>query len=312
MNKIPKIYTFGTRFNTDILRGPVAVEEKIDGSQFQFGLDLEEGVLVCRSKGQVIDLNAPGMFSAAVETALGFGDVLVPGRVYQCEYLAKPKHNVLSYNRIPRSHLVLFDAKDKDGTYLSLDAKRASADILGLEPVPVLHFGELSPTQEWVDAFLQTDSALGGCKVEGIVIKNYALPHPESESGFAPMTAKIVSERFKEKQSSQPRNPKAGQGEHMQAIINSLRTEARWLKAIQHLREAGQLANAEKDIGPLVREIQRDTLEEEADWIKEQLFVAAKTEIHRGVVQGFAQYYKSLLNNGMSVYQEMVTAPAAQ
>jgi hypothetical protein len=306
MNKIPKIYALGTRFNADIFTGPVVIEEKIDGSQFSFCY--KDGVLTCRSKGQVIT-GDPGMFRQAVEvaTVLATEGRLMPGAIYQCEYLAKPKHNVLAYARIPASHLVLFDIRTDNGTYVDSNQKRNVAEALGLEPVPVLFEGKIfSVTSD--SEYLQRDSVLGAVKVEGIVIKNYALQHPESESGTAPMTAKIVSEKFKEKQQHQPRSVKAGQDEHIQAIVNSLRTEARWLKAIQHLREAGQITQAEKDIGPLVREIQRDTLEEEADWIKEQLFEAFKSEIHRGVVQGFAQYYKALLNNGMSVFREMVTA----
>jgi hypothetical protein len=302
VNKIPKNYALGTRFNTSIFNGPVVIEEKIDGSQFSFCYI--DGVLVCRSKGQVIT-GDPGMFRQAVEvaTALATEGKLPSGYVFQCEYLAKPKHNVLTYARIPTSHLVLFDVRTDLGLYCDAQAKQHWAKVLGIEPVPVLFEGSIFSVGTDSD-YLQRDSVLGAVKVEGIVIKNYALQHPESESGNAPMTAKIVSERFKEKQQHQPRSAKAGQGEHLQAIVNSLRTEARWLKAIQHLTEAGQLVKAEKDIGPLVREIQKDTLEEEADWIKQQLFAAFASEIHRGVVQGFAQYYKSLLNNGMSVFQE--------
>lgn len=307
MNKIPKIYALGTRFNTGILSGPVAVEEKIDGSQFSFCY--KGGALMCRSKGRVIS-GDPGMFKDAYETAtrLASEGKLIPGAVYQCEYLAKPKHNVLTYARIPAGHLVLFDICFADcpyerglwGPYAPPSLKESVAQTLGLEPVPLLHYGPLSPTQEWLGNFLQTNSVLGGCKVEGIVIKNYGLNHPKSESGTAPMTAKIVSDRFKEKQAHQPRSPKAGQDEHIEAIILSLRTEARWLKAIQHLNESGTLVKSEKDIGPLVREIQRDTLAEEEDWIKQMLFDAFASAIHRGVVQGFAEYYKTILREGAS------------
>jgi len=139
--------------------------------------------------------------------------------------------------------------------------------------------------------------------VIGIVIKNYSRSHPESESGTAPMTAKIVAERFKEKMACRPANPKAGPDEYVQAIINSLRTEPRWLKAIQHLKEANALTNDNKDIGPLCREIQRDVLEEETDWIKQQLFDAVSKDIARGVVQGFAQFYQKILVGGPNVWQ---------
>lgn len=38
----PSIYNLGHRYIADLLTVPVIVEEKIDGSQFSFGLD-EEG-----------------------------------------------------------------------------------------------------------------------------------------------------------------------------------------------------------------------------------------------------------------------------
>lgn len=307
MNAIPKIYALGTRHNTDIFHSSVAVEEKIDGSQFSFCYT--DGVLVCRSKSVVIT-GDPGMFQQAVETVTALASegklAEMNGWVFQCEYLQRPKHNVLKYDRIPAGHLVLFDVRLTTGMFLNPGEKQNIARMLGLEPVPVLYAGLLAPTQEWLDGFLQSTSVLGGCKVEGIVIKNYSLPHPESQSGSAPMTAKVVSEAFKEKKCCAPRNPKQANEDLVPRLTAALRTEARWFKAIQHLKEAGQLNNEEKDIGPLVREIQRDVLDEESDWIKEKLFEEFSKGITKGVVQGFAQYYKSLLNNGMSVWQETV------
>ena len=64
----PKILALGHRFLQGIFEGPVVVQEKVDGSQFSFGLDAE-GVLRCRSRGQEIDIEAPPqLFVPAVET----------------------------------------------------------------------------------------------------------------------------------------------------------------------------------------------------------------------------------------------------
>jgi hypothetical protein len=306
LTSVPKIYALGTRFNANIFSGPVIIEEKIDGSQFSFCWTAAGG-LQCRSKGQQIDLDDPGMFFAAVATAKRLADEgkLADGYAYQCEYLAKPKHNVLAYARVPAGNLVLFDARDHTGRYYGPEAKRDCAMLLGLEPVPVLFVGDAPPL---LDSFLERDSILGNVKVEGVVVKSLNLPHPERENH--PMTAKYVSPKFKEKQSNALPRPDKQNPDAVQRIVNSLRTEARWLKAVQHLREAGQLQNCEKDIGPLVKEIQKDTLEEEADWIKEQLFDGFKTEIHRGVVQGFSQYYKRMLNEGTTAFQDEVTKPS--
>ena len=105
----PKVYNMGHAAIRDLLLDEVIVEEKIDGSQFSFGLFLnpETGAteLKVRSKGAVMITDAPEkMFAAAVETARSLP--LTVGLTYRAEYLLKPKHNTLCYNRTPtRPHL---------------------------------------------------------------------------------------------------------------------------------------------------------------------------------------------------------------
>lgn len=53
----PKIYNLGHAALAELLLDPVTVEEKVDGSQFSFGVI--HGVLRCRSKGQELIVAAP-------------------------------------------------------------------------------------------------------------------------------------------------------------------------------------------------------------------------------------------------------------
>lgn len=310
MPAIPKIYAAGHKHNSGILQGVVAIEEKVDGSQFSFtswpGGPGAIGVLECRSKGTILSKDA-GMFKHACDTAaqLYESGCLQEGWQYQCEYLAKPKHNVLNYACIPAGHLVLFDVRRADGSYEWPGNLPEIAEKLGISAVPVLFLGDaeqLSP--ERLQELLRTKSFLGGCEIEGIVIKNYGKPHPESQSGKAPRTATIVNDAFKEKHASGPINGKAAKDAVAQVIINRYRTEARWLKAIQHLKEAGKLANGPEDIGPLLAEIHTDLLAEEQDEIKQALFDAFWKQIAHGVASGFPQYYKKLLCGGPSIWQD--------
>lgn len=312
LNAIPKVYSLGHRHTQGILEGEIRIQEKIDGSQFSFCFTSGDvPMLECRSKGTVMLSGDPGMFKQAVDSVQQMAEngQLPSGYVFHCEYLAKPKHNVLTYACIPAGHLVLFDVRNAAGEYLP-DEVNAWATVLGIQPVPTIWKGHASGLVPLVHdgtreagiakglfAMMDRESILGGTQMEGIVIKNYAKPHPESESGFAPMTAKVVSDKFKEKHAfkSHPRG-EAGFGPIGEKLVQQLRTEARWMKAIQHLKESGQLLTDEKDIGPLVREIQRDLLEEESDWIKQQLFAEFCQGICRGVVQGFAQYYMAILS----------------
>lgn len=305
---IPKIHTLGNRENRGIFEELVQVEEKIDGSQFSFGK--VNGKLECRSKGQPIDQNAPGMFKLGVESAQFIEREcdLPEGVIFQCEFLAKPKHNILAYARVPKLNLVLFDVRLHDGSYCNSEARAEWAHQFGIEVVKVFYYGYLPGTTN-IDSFgeyFAQESQLGGVKIEGVVVKNYFKKHPDAHTSRAPMTAKIVAPAFKEKRASVPNNPgKDGAKDIVDKLTNCLRTEARWLKAIQHLREAGKLENANKDIGPLCKEIQADILAEESDWIKQRLFEEFSKEILNGCVRGFAPFYQKLLANGPSVYQEM-------
>src|SRR5690606_21326667 len=121
LHSYPSIYALGHRAVVDLLKGPVIVQEKVDGSQFSFGLDAS-GNLQMRSKGQEVYAADAGMFLKAASTAAMLASDIPPGVTFRCEYLAKPKHNVIAYARVPRQHLILYDVEDGDQGYLSVDA----------------------------------------------------------------------------------------------------------------------------------------------------------------------------------------------
>lgn len=284
-----KVHAFGHREVKNILDGPVVIEEKIDGSQFSFGIIADR--LQCRSKGQEIFIDNPEkMFGAAVDTAKHLADRLVPGWVYRAEYLQKPKHNALAYSRIPAKHLILFDVMVGVQEYVVPSAKHDIAKLLGLEAVPTFFEGVW--TGEFEFNFLERDSVLGGCKIEGFVIKNYAKFTDDGKLA----TAKIVSEAFKEKHRSAWKVSNPAQSDFVQGVIESLRTEARWRKAVQHLRERGIIKGEPSDIGPLLKELGTDTFQEEAEHVKEVLFKHFWARIARGVASGFPEWYKKLLS----------------
>lgn len=305
MNSYPKVYTLGHRAIQGIFHGPVIVEEKIDGSQFSFGCypvainvcehDTAFGMreLRCRSKSAELNLLAPEkMFKPAVLTAYQLFPLLKTGWTYRCEYLAKPKHNTLVYDRVPAQHLILFDIMGPDPeSYLNYDEVSKEADRLGLECVPLLYTGRID-SPEMLRSFLDTTSILGGQKIEGVVVKNYN--RFTADTG-KPMIGKFVSEAFKEAHGSdwKERNP------HGKDIIEILRASyvsaARWQKAVQHLREAGLLTDSPVDIGPLIGEVCRDVHSEEVDTIKDALFKWAWPQISRGLTRGLPEWYKEQL-----------------
>lgn len=288
LSSYPSVYAIGHRAIADIFDGDVVVEEKIDGSQWSMCRS-SDGQLLCRSKGKDLIIDAPEkMFIQAVETAKALD--LRPGWVYRCEYLSKPKHNTLSYSRVPTKHLIVFDICTGPESYVTPEAKALEATRLGLECVPCLFQGKVSNLDQFT-AFLDRESVLGGCKIEGVVVKNY-LKFTQEKKVYV---GKYVSEAFKEKHQGEWRVSNPTQNDVVQRLILELRTEARWNKAIQHLRDNGQLADSPQDIGALIKEIQGDTEKEEAESVKEALYKHFWPQIQRGLIAGFPEFYKKHL-----------------
>lgn len=288
----PSTFALGHRALADLLLDPVLVEEKVDGSQFSFGLFHEADGnlrLRARSKGAEIQLLAPEkMFAMAVEVIRGLP--LREEWTYRAEYLTKPKHNALTYDRIPRQHLILFDVNSGHEEYLGYDAKAEEADRLGLEVVPRIYEGRLNGIDQF-RAWLEHVSILGGQKIEGLVVKNYRRFGPDKKI----LIGKFVSEAFKEVHAAEWKAANPGAADIIETIIRQYRSPARWAKAVQHLREAGQLDGSPRDIGLFFKEVPDDIKREAEEDIRSALWSWAWAKIRRGVCHGLAEWYKEEL-----------------
>lgn len=283
----PKVYPLGHSAIAEILLDPVIVEEKVDGSQFSFGL-FDDG-LHCRSRGAQLVMDAPeGMFQRGVDVVSTLD--LHPGWTYRAEYLQKPKHNSLAYARTPHKHLMIFDINPGHESYLGYADKAAEAARLGLECVPIVYEGLITGRAQ-VMGFIDRESVLGGAKVEGVVIKNYRRFTTDGKA----MIGKHVSEAFKEIHTHIWKATNPNKSDVLQCLIDSLRTEARWVKAVQHIAEAGQLSNSPTDIGALIKEVQRDIEVEGADLIAKKLVEWAMPQIKRASTGGMPEWYKARL-----------------
>lgn len=284
----PSIYNVGHAALTELFDGPVVVEEKIDGSQFSFGVF--DGVPRIRSKGlQMVWEKPEGMFVPAMHSVKDRLHLLRDGWTYRAEYLMKPKHNTLCYARAPKDYLIIFDVNPAEEQYLGPVEKKAEAERIGLECVPELH-----PKALTVDAFhelLQTLSCLGGQLIEGLVIKNYAKFGPSKKA----LMGKHVSEAFKEVHKGEWRAANPGQSDIILGLGDKYRTPARWQKAVQHLAEGGRLEGSPRDIGNLMTETVDDVKRECEAEIKEALFAYAWPKIRRSLTRGLPEWYKDQL-----------------
>ncbi len=290
MKSYSKIYQLGHRETLGMFVNEVTVEEKVDGSQFSFGKD-EEGHLFCRSRGKSQYPNPDKMFNLAIESVLDIAAALVPGWTYRGEYLNKPKHNTLCYDRVPAGNIILFDVDKGDNDYVtSWHEKNRIADSIGLECVPLLYQGQWTEAQDMLK-ILDTVSVLGGQKIEGVVFKQYDMLDCMGNV----VMAKYVSEAFKEIHQHDWKDRNPGKKDILEQIALKFRTTARWGKALQHLKEEGKILDEPRDIGLLVKEVQSDIMEEcEAD-IKEILFGWAMKTLNRRFVAGLPEWYKGHL-----------------
>lgn len=126
-----------------------------------------------------------------------------------------------------------------------------------------------------------------------VVLKNSERTNPRSGKAF--LVGKVVRPEFKEVHKREWKKDNPGARDVVEAIIDSLNTEARFQKAVQALNEAGELVNAPQDIGNLMRQVKADTLEEERDWIASRLIAHFMPTIERGIGRGLPEWYKDRL-----------------
>ena len=277
----------------------VVIQEKIDGSQISFGG--KDDALCIRSKNRMIDIDNPdGMFAPAV--AILKTHTLSFGYVFRGEYLKTPKHNVLAYDRIPKDHIIIYDVENGDGSndYFTPDLVEDIAFEHGFEIVPTLWEGLFDNIdQELIDLLMTRQSILGGQLIEGIVIKCYDV----FDSRDKTLMCKEVRPEFKEMHTGKRGKTRR---DIIEEIGDRLSTPARFEKAVQHLRDSNMLVGEPKDIGILMRELNRD-FEEHVDEIKNLLYDYFRKDILRVANRGFAEWYKAKLQDDAD-YDEAIDA----
>lgn len=291
----PKIFEVGHHAIANLFEGEVEITEKIDGSQFSFGVS-PEGALVIRSKGKELFFEDPEkLFSVAIEWVAKNRDkilaTLAPGSFVYGEYLRVPKHNVLAYARVPKNNIIVFGVREKTNLVADYDRVASEASSLDLETVPRLAQTTIHSFEE-LKQFMARESCLGGTVLEGVVVKNYHKYCTISDFNWISM-GKFVREEFKEIHAEQW-GQISGQN-WFDELKETLRSEARWQKAIQHLRERGELTETVQDIGKLMVEVEKDLKEEEKERIKDLLWKHQFPELLRHVKRGFPEWYKEWL-----------------
>lgn len=288
-----KVYTLGHPAllrEGKIMDGCVFIEEKVDGSMWRCGVF--DGQLIMASRNRVVnDENMPNMFEKAAEITRGFASKLSEGWTYFFEYMREEKHNTLEYDSVPKNHLMLFDIEKGNGVYADVDEKRDIANFLGVDCAPMLWHGH-NPSAELIDTLSHKTSYLGGPHREGVVVKNY--DRWGADGKF--LRGKYVREEFKEIHGKdwKVRNP--SQTDLVQKWCDSIQTDALRHKAVQRLKERGELSDTERDIGLIVKEVQKDIYAEVKEPLLEELWKKRiKKRVLKAAGGGVAEWYKKIL-----------------
>ena len=293
MNRItsfPKIFAIGTNYILDIFKEDVEISEKIDGSQFCFGK--VNGELYLRSKGAQLYVDNPEkMFAEGIDYVYQHQSLLPDNFIFYAEYLKNRKHNTLMYGRIPKNHLMLFGVMDLTHTFHT--NLEEWADKLDIECVPIIYRGKIESADE-LAKLLDRESILGEAKIEGVVVKNYTRKFLLGGQPMPLMAGKYVSENFKEVHKERWGTEEKTKG-RMQIFFESFRTEARWEKSVQHLRDQGLLLQEPKDIGKLLKSVYEDIDQEEQEEVKEWLWKEFNKELKRVSTLGLPEWYKERL-----------------
>ncbi len=294
INSYGSIYTLGHIAVAEIFNGEVEVTEKVDGSQISFGVI--NGELSIRSKNQQMFLGANnGMFNLAVEKIEAAAPTLHPDWVYRGEFFLKPKHNTLAYDRVPKNNIMIYDIEKGIGSsdYLRWVDRNREVYRIGFEAIPMIFSGP-ECNFEWIKEYLKKDSVLGGVKVEGVVVKNYNQFTEDKKVA----KAKFVSAEFQEKHVKEWKKENPTRKDIVSELIDTYAVPARWQKAVQHLRDDGNLEGSPRDIGNLIRAAQEDLKKEEEEAIKDVLFKHFIGQILRGATGGIPTWYKEKLAEG--------------
>ena len=282
--------------------GRVVIQEKLDGSQFSFSMGADSSVSY-RSKRKAFNKdNANDLFQPAVSWIEQNKSLLDVGTVYRGEALARPRHNHLTYKNPPAEGFVLF------GT----DGDRGFNVRLPFVDTYYSGFPEgntKAERYEWLESFLGRESMLGGCRAEGVVVKSLDSENPmRHEKSGDELFVKLVRPDFQESNKiGKNMKVKFDQDDILAQIGGSFATDARFMKAVSRLEEEGELSFTNSDIGKLLKELNLDFEEENAEQCKQLLWNWGRKAILRNSNHEFAKWYQSYLKERMFAETEALS-----
>lgn len=269
----------------------VSIEEKVDGSQFSFMRVPDKGIIFRSKTVEFFESPKDSRFLLAMVEIRKIEENLRYGWTYRGEFLDRPKHNSVPYDRVPARNFIGFDIHTPLGR-LDYEEKRLEFSRLGIETVPELYFGFLKDAE--VGKILERNRSILGGPIEGVVIKPAALG-----MGKSCIMAKVLHPAFSE--TKKPKSAKAKWEDIPFRIADNFATPIRYQKALNAAREAGEITGepSRSDIGVIMKFFSRDLLHEEGEAMVDKLFNHYWKIISKRASAGIAEWYtRSIINKG--------------
>lgn len=293
----PKIFPINDPHITSIWNEIVEITEEIDGSQLVFGVI--KGALYIRTKEAFIyskdafiefvkasELYAPGVRHIV---DLFYAKRLPEGYTFFAETVAKFRHKLTTYEKVPTNNLVLFSIRSPEGYYCSFHSKlKTYAKQLDIDVVPLLFKGKIvqGEKEKLLERLLKTKSYLGKADVAGLVVKNY------KEYMVMGRVIPVMTGIIKNNKMVLVTSKKSKYVE----VEKDLEVKKKWYKAFQNLDEQGILQYNSHDIGPLIKEVIRNIRNDEKEAIKEMLWKKHIRTILKKNVVNLSKWYRNKLN----------------
>lgn len=255
------------------------IQEKIDGSQLTF--TVEDGRIIFTCRGKPINKDVK-QFQKSVYMIEYMKDRFNPDYVYHGECITSIKHNIIRYSRMPLFNFIIYDISDKTtGQFLWYDDMNDECKRVGYEHVPILCVGK----GEYYDITTNIiknnnlESHLGG-PIEGVVIK--FRERCQQKGSY-----KHVVESFREQRQEDVSNIDYPDiNTYIMKLGSLFATDARFLKAVQHIQEEGLEVTREN----MRHELDNDFDKEYKDIIKELLWIEFSHDIKKYAKEGYSSY----------------------
>lgn len=233
MRKYPKVHRLGKDEVEGILDGPVRVEEKIDGANARFWIDVDTGELCFGSRNNQIFEGFNGFVDYVREREADIRTLLTPGAIVYGEWLVK---HTLPYNQDAYKNFYLFDIWTPEHGYLSdVSELDRGAETFRMKRPQTFETGRFVMREELEKYVGQ--SCIGE-RGEGVVIKR--VDRWTNKYGDVDTWAKIVVPEFKEIQKTDKHKNSGDYWE--QKFVEEYITEARVAKVAQKIAsEVGEL-----------------------------------------------------------------------